>query len=113
MEVVVVAVEVGGHHGQIVCAILEVEALTELEPCDLRYGIGLVRVLQGCGEELLLTYGLVSITWIDTRTAEEKEITHIVSEGLANDILLDLEVVVDEVCPIGIVGKYPAHMCCS
>ena len=113
MEVVVVAVEVGRHHGQIVRAVLEVEALTELESCDLRYGIGLVRVLQWCGEELLLTYGLVGITRVDTRTAEEEQIPHTVSEGLADDILLDLKVVVDEVCPIGIVGKYPAHMCCG
>ena len=113
MEVVVVAVEVGGHHGQIVRTVLEVEALTELEPRDLCYSIGLVRILQGCGEELLLTYGLVGITWVDTRTAEEEQIPHFVSEGLADDILLDLEVVVDEVCPIGVVGKYPAHMCCG
>ena len=45
VKVVVRPVEIGRHHGDVVRAVLQVEALAHLEPRDLCYGIGLIRVL--------------------------------------------------------------------
>ena len=33
------------------------------------------------------------------------------AEALTNDILLDLQVVIDEVCTVGVVGHNPSDVC--
>ena len=46
MEVVVGAIEVGGHHGNVVGAVLQVVALAHLEAGNLGNGVLLVGVFQ-------------------------------------------------------------------
>ena len=107
VEVIVRPVEIGRHDGDVVGAVLQVEAFAELEPRDLSDGVGLIGVLQRAREELVLGDGLLGLARIDAAAAEEEQILHTVAEALADDILLDLEVLVDEVSAVGIVGEDP------
>jgi hypothetical protein len=107
VEVIVGAVEVRRHDCDVVRAVLEVEALTHLEPCDLSDSIGLVGVLQRSSEEGFFAERLLGLSGIDAGAAEEEEVLYAVAEALSDDVLLYLEVVVDEVSAVGIVRHDP------
>ncbi len=113
VEVVVRAVEVGRHDGDIVRAVLQVEALAHLQTGDLGDGIGLVGVLQGSRKERLLLHGLRNVARIDAGASQEEELLDPVSEALADHVLLYLQVAVDEVGPIGVVGHDASHVGCG
>ena len=112
VEVIVGAVEVRRHDCDVVRAVLEVEALAHLEPCDLSDSIGLVGVLQRSSEEGFFAERLLGLSGIDTGAAEEEEVLYAVAEALSDDVLLYLEVVVDEVSAVGIVRHDPPDVCC-
>ena len=112
VEVIVGAVEVRRHDCDVVRAVLEVEALTHLEPCDLSDSIGLVGVLQRSREEGFFAEGLLGLSGIDAGATEEEEVLYAVAEALSDDVLLYLEVVVDEVSAVGIVRHDPPDVCC-
>ena len=112
VEVIVGAVEVRRHDCDVVRAVLEVEALTHLEPCDLSDSIGLVGVLQRSREEGFFAERLLGLSGIDAGAAEEEEVLYAVAEALSDDVLLYLEVVVDEVSAVGIVRHDPPDVCC-
>ena len=110
VEVVVRAVEVGGHDGDVVRAVLQVEALAHLQAGDLGDGVGLVGVLQRGGQEGVLAHGLGHVAGVDAGAAEEEQFADIVAEALADDVLLDAEVAVDEVGAVAAVGHDPTHV---
>ena len=100
MEIVVGAVEVGRHHGNIVGAVLQVVALAHLQTCNLRNGIFLIGVFQRTCQQTVLLHGLGCILRIDARRAQEQQFLHAVGIGLADDITLNLHVHHDEVGPV-------------
>ena len=104
VEVVVGAVEVGGHDGDVVGAVLQVVALAHLQSCDLGDGILLVGVFQWRGEEAVLSHGLGGVLRVDARGAEEEELLDAMAIGLADDVALDEHVLHDEVGPVEGVG---------
>ncbi len=65
MEVVVGAVEVGGHYGNIIGAVLQVVALAHLQACNLGNGILLVGIFQRAGQQTVLLHRLGSVLGID------------------------------------------------
>ena len=113
VEVVARAIKVGRHHSDIVGAILQVEALAHLQPGDLGDGVGLVGVLQRRGQQARLADGLRSLARIDARAAQKQQLLHAVPPALADHVLLDLQVLVDEVGAVFQVGHDAAHMGCS
>ena len=73
IEVVPRTVEIGGHEGQILGAVLAVEAAAELDAGDLGDGIGTVGLFQGTGEEVLLLERLGRELRVDAGAAQEDE----------------------------------------
>jgi hypothetical protein len=63
------SIEVRGHEGEIVRAVLSVEAAAELDAGDLGKGVGSIRLLEGAGEEVLLFQGLGSQARVDAGAA--------------------------------------------
>ena len=110
VEVVARPVQVGGHHGDVVGAVLQIERLAHLQARDFGNSIGLVGVLQRSGEQCGLGDGLRGLSWIDAGAAQEEQFLHAVSPTLADDILLDGEILVDEVGAVLQVGHDAAHM---
>lgn len=110
VEIVVRPIEVRRHHRDVVRAILQVEALTHLQSRNLRDGIRFVRIFQRRGEEHLLLHRLRRLARVDTRTAQEQQLLHPVTETLADYVLLNLQVLVDKVRPVVQVGHDAPHM---
>ena len=104
MEVVVGAIEVGWHHGDIVRAVLQVVRLAHLQTCNLRDGIFLVGIFQGRCQQTVLLHRLGCILGIDAGRTEEEQFLHAVGVGLGDDIALDLHVHHDEVSTVKTVG---------
>ena len=109
MEVVVGSIEVGGHHGYVVGAVLQVVALAHLQSGYLGYGILLVGVFQRAGQEAVLLHRLGSVLGIDAGAAQEEEFLHAMGVGLADDIALDLHVHHDEVGTVEHIGHDATH----
>lgn len=110
MEIVVGAVKVGGHHGNIVGAVLEVERLAEFEAGDFCYGIWLVGVFERRSEQRVFRDGLRSFAGVDASRAEEQKFLHSVAPSLADYVLLNLEVLVDEIGAVNRVGHDAANV---
>lgn len=92
VEVVVRAVKVRGHHGEVVGAVLQVIAFAHLEACNLCDGVFLVGVLEFAREEGILLHGLRGVLRVDACRAEEQELLHVVGVGFAEHIALDFHV---------------------
>ena len=104
VEVVVGAVEIGGHHGNVIGAVLQVVALAHLQAGNLGNGVLLVGVLQRAGEEAVLLHGLGSVLGVDARAAQEEQLLHAMGVGLGDDVALDLHVHHDEVGTVEHIG---------
>ena len=114
VKIIVRAIEVGGHHGDVVGAVLYVETFTHFQSRNLGDGVGLVGVFQGRCEQTILGHRLGCLARIDARGTEEKQLLHTVSPALSNHVLLDLQVLVDEVGAVLQVGHDASHMgCCQ
>lgn len=100
VEVVIGAVQVRRHHGDVVGAVLEVEALAHFQACDFGDGVGLVGVFQRGGEQGALLHGLGCLSRIDAGAPQEEELGYAVPETFPDDVLLDLEVAEDKVRPV-------------
>lgn len=109
VEVVVGAVEVRGHHSDVVGAVLQVVALAHLEARNLRDGVFLVGVFEFAREEGVLLHGLRSIFRINAGRAEEQELLHVVRVGFAEHIALNLHVHHHEVRSIERICHNTAH----
>ena len=113
IEVVVGPVEVGGHHGDIVGAILQIETFAQLQPGNFCDSVRLVGVFERRGEQCAFGNGLHGIARINAGASKEKKLLHAVAETLADDILLDLQVLVDEIGAVDAVSHDSAHVCGS
>ena len=107
VEVVVGAVKVGGHHGNVVRTILKIELSHIFQSGYFGDGIGLVRVFQRRSEECVFFHRLFGITGIDAGAAQKEKFFHSVAEAFADDVLLYLQVLVDEVGTVDTVGMMP------
>ena len=96
VEVVARAVEVGRHEREAVRAVLAVEAAAELDAGDLGDRVGAVGLLQRAGEQVLLAQRLRGLARVDAGAAEEDDLARPGGLRLADDVGLDLEVLVDE-----------------
>ena len=112
VEVVVGTIEVGRHDSDVVGAVLEIEALAHLESGNLGDGVWLVGVLKRRGQQAILGHGLRSLAGIDAGGAEEEKFLYAMLPCLADDVLLNLQVLVDEIGAILEVGHDAAHMGC-
>jgi hypothetical protein len=110
VKVVVQPVKVGGHYRDIVCPVLDVEAFTHLQPGNFSYGIGFICIFEGRREEVILFHRLWRLLGIDAGATQEQQFLHVVPEAFVDNVVLDLEVLVDKVGPVGIVGNDPAHV---
>ncbi len=104
MVIVVGAVEVGGHDGDVVGAVLAVEVFAVLEARDLGEGVGFVGLLELGGEQTALGHGLGSHAGVDARGAEELELPAAVAPGGVDDVHLEHHVVIHEVGEGRLVG---------
>lgn len=109
VEIVVGAIQVGGHHRDEVGAILKVVALTKFQSGDFGNGIRLVGVLQLARQEAILGHRLGRLARVDAGAAQEEQFFYPLEVRLVDDIVLDLEVLVDKLSAVGIVGNDPAH----
>ena len=107
--VVVGAVEVGGHHGDVVCSVLAVEELAVLEATDFGQGIGLIGLFQLTGEEAALGHGLGRHAGVDAAAAQKLEFLAAVLPGGVDDVHLQNHIVVHEVRQGVLVGHDAAH----
>ena len=72
-------------------------------------GIRFVGVLQRGGEQHILLHGLFRVAGIDAGAAQEKQFLHLMAEAFADDVLLYLQVLVDEVGTIDTVCHDTAY----
>ena len=110
VEIIVRTIQVSRHHRYIVCAILQIEALTHLQSRNLSYGIRFVGIFQRGGEQHFLLHRLFRIPRIDTCTSQEQQLLHPVTEAFAYHVLLYLQIVVYKVSSVDRVRHYTAHM---
>lgn len=102
--VVARAVEVGGHDAAVVSAVLAVVRLAEFDAGYFGHGIGFVGGFQGAGEQGRFGHGLGGKAGVDAAGAQEQELLHAVLVCGLNEVGLHHEVLVDEVCRVGVVG---------
>lgn len=110
MEIIVRAIEIRGHDGHVVRAVLKVYGLAHLHAGDFRYGVGLVGVFEGGREQSVLGNGLGSLTRVYTGASEEQKPLHAVAQGRTDDVLLYAEVLEDKVGAVDGVGHDSAHV---
>ena len=111
VEVVVRAVKVRGHHGEVVGAVLQVVAFAHLEARNLCDGVFLVGVFEFAREEGVFLHGLRGVLRVDACRAEEQELLHVVGIGLAEHVALDFHVHHHEVCTVERVCHDAADKC--
>ena len=109
MIVVVGAVEVGGHHRDVVGAVLSVQELAVLQAADLGQGVSLVGLFQLAGQQAALLHGLGSHPGIDAGRTQELQLLAAVLPGRVDDVHLQNHVVVHEVGQGFLVGHNAAH----
>lgn len=111
VEVVVRAIQVGGHGGDGVEAVLDAVGLAHLDAGDLGDGVPLVGGLERAGEERVLRDGLRRELGVDAGGAEEEELADGAAAQRGVDYVgLDLEVGGDEVGGEGGVGVDSADL---
>jgi len=100
VEVVVGTIQVGGHHGYVVGAVLEVVALAHLQTGYLGNGILLIGILQRAGKQTILLHRLWCVLGIDAGAAQEEEFLHAMGVGFTDHVALNLHIHHDEVSTI-------------
>ena len=89
---------------------MQIEALTHFQSGYLGDGVRFVGLFQRCGKQFRFFNGLVSITRIDAGTAQKEQFLYVVTKAFANHVLLNLQVLVDEIGPVGVVGHDASHV---
>ena len=109
MEIIIGAIQVGGHHSDIVGSVLQVVTFAHLQACYFRNGIFLVGIFQRRRQQTILRHRLRCILGIDTGRAQKQQSLHAVLIGLANHVALHHHVLHDEVSTIQAVGHDSTH----
>ena len=89
VEVIVLAVEVGGHCAAIVPAILAVVTFAEFDASNFGNGIGLIGWLECSGQQCIFLHRLLGHFRINTRRAKEQQLLnprHVCGGPLSQDI---------------------------
>ena len=110
VEVVVGAIEVSRHDGNVVAAVLYAETLAHLKSGNLCNGVWLIGVFQFVCKQFLFLHRLPCHARIDTCGTEEEKFPNPVTIAFANDVLLYLQILINEIGTIPQVRHYPAHM---
>ena len=110
MIVVIRAVQIGRHHGDVVRPVLPVQELAVLQARYLRQGVSLVRLLQRPGQQAALRHRLRRHARIDARRPQELQLLATVLPGRMDNIHLQNHVVVHEVRQRALVGDYTANL---
>ena len=97
MIVVVGAIKIGGHDGDIVRAILAVQELAVLQAADLSQCIGFVGLFQFAGQQAALLHGLRSHAGIDAGGAQKFQLLAAVFPCRMDGVHLQRHVVIHEV----------------
>ena len=92
VEVVIRAVKIRGHHGEVVRAILQVVAFAHLEARNLSNCVFFVSVLEFACEQRVFFHRLRCVLRVDAGGAQEKELFHVVGVGLAEHVALNFHV---------------------
>ena len=108
--VVVRAVEVRRHHGDVVRAVLSVEVRAVLQARDLRERVALVRRLERAREQARLRHRLRGELRVDARRAEEEQLAAAVPPRGVDRVHLEHRVVVEEVRRRGRVRRDAADL---
>src|SRR5690554_153002 len=109
VEIIVRPIKIGGHHGNKIGAVLDIEALAHLEPGNLGDGIGLVGILQRRSKERLLLHWLWRFLGIDATTTQEQQFFHPMPETLADHVILYLQILIYKVSPVGVISHDTTH----
>ena len=112
MEVVVRSVQVRRHDSDVVRSVLQVEALAHLQSRNLRDGVRFVRIFQRRSEQAVLRHRLRSLPRVDACASQEQQLLHPVLPALADHVLLNLQVLVDEVRTVVQVRHDASHVSC-
>ena len=109
VEIVIGAVQICRHDGDVVGTVLQVEAFAHFQPCYFGNGIGFVGVFQRGGEQGVFLHGLGGFARVDAGAPQEEELGYAMPEAFPDDVLLNLEIAEDEVRPVAGVGDDAAH----
>jgi len=104
IEVVVGAIEVGRHGGQVAGAILTVVGTAHGNPGNLSHCVCIVGRLQRPGEQAFLFHRLWRHLRINAGAAEEKKPFHTGQVCIMDHVVLDHQVIVNEFRWIAVVG---------
>ena len=104
VEIVVGAVEVGGHDRDVGGPVLAVVGVAHLDAGDLGDGVGRVGGFQRPGEQGVFADRLGGELGVDAGTAEEDQPPDAGQIGLVEDVGLHHQVFVDELAALDVVG---------
>jgi len=107
--VVVGAVEVRWHYGDVVCSILPVQEFTVFEPADFSQRICLIGLFQLASQQATLLHRLGRHARVDATAPKELQLLASVFPGGVDDVHFQDHVVVHEVCQCALVRHDAAY----
>ena len=110
VEVVAGAIEIGGHGGNEVAAVLAAIGLAQFDACYLGDGVPLIGRLQGASEEIVFLEGLGGQFGVDAGATETQQFFHAALESAVDKVGLDHEVVVEKLGRVMVVGPDAADL---
>ena len=96
IEIVVGAIQVGGHHRNEVGTVLQVVALAKLDAGNLGDRIRLIGIFERRGEERILGHGLRGLPRIDAGAAQKEQLLYPIFPGIVDHVVLDGQVLIDK-----------------
>lgn len=85
--------------------------LTHFYAGNLSDGVSLVGGLEWTSQKRFFFDGLRRHPWINAGASQEKELLNAVSKSRVNEVGLNPEVFVEEVCRIGVIGYDASDLC--
>ncbi len=113
VKIVIGPVQVCRHNRDKVRAVLFIVVSAELDRCDLRYSIRLIRRLERSGQKAFLFHRLGSELRIYAGRAEVEKFCRVKLVCSMDHIRCDHDIVVDEISLIRAVGQNTADSGCS
>ena len=108
--IVVGTVEVGGHGGDEIAAVLAAEGLAKFETGNFGDGIPFVGRLQRAGEKVFLLDRLRGELGVDAGTAQKEQFGHAGPPRAFNEVVLNLEIFQKEFGGLTLVGENAADL---
>ena len=112
MVIIIGAVEIGGHHADIIRAILPVQVFTIFQPGNLGQGICLIGLFQGTGKKAALRHRLGSHSGVNAGTSQKHQLLHLIYKSTVNHIHFQNHIIVHKVSRMIAVGYDTAHFRC-